>query len=252
MQIEAVFFDLFDTLLLIDTRQDFYTPALIRLHNFLANKGINIPFEDFSQAYFEVRDKLYEEASKSLKEPHFNIRVSLTLKKLGYNYEAFDPIVSGATSAFADEFARYVSLDKGTISLLQKLQGKYLLGLISNFALPECVHNLLKKFHLNQFFDTIIISGEINRRKPSPEIFQKALKTLNVEASKAIFVGDTLHLDVKGAKNAGMKTVLIKRKASMTDDPKSLIWKTPEENPPIKPDIIIDSLKELLSILERR
>jgi HAD superfamily hydrolase (TIGR01549 family) len=145
--------------------------------------------------------------------------------------------VTGATQAFADEFMHYVSLDKDALDILQKLRGKYKLGLVSNFAIPECCWKLLEKFGLRRFFDVAIVSGEINRRKPSAEIFEKALNALNAKASRTVFVGDMLDLDVMGPKKVGMKTVLIKRRPI-------------EENADVKPDRVITRLTELPDVLE--
>ncbi|HVP16207.1 MAG TPA: HAD hydrolase-like protein [candidate division Zixibacteria bacterium] len=72
---------------------------------------------------------------------------------------------------------------------------------------------------------------------PSPKIFKNALAKLGVDASKAIFVGDTTDLDVADQHSVGMKTVLIKRKPSGEDSV-------------ARPDIVIRSLTELLMILE--
>jgi HAD superfamily hydrolase (TIGR01549 family) len=236
MQVEAVLFDLFDTLLLLKSQEAYYSPSLRKLHEFLVKNGVNVPFADFSRVYFEVRDKFYSESRKSLEEPHFNVRVSQTLKKLGYKLDASDPVVIGATKAFAEEFMHYVSLDAEARDVLWKLHEKYKLGLVSNFAIPECGWELLDKFGLKEFFDVVIISGEINKRKPSPEIFEKALNALDVKASRAVFVGDMLDLDIIGPKNVCMKTILIKRR--------------PIENADIKPDRVITHLSELLSVLE--
>jgi putative hydrolase of the HAD superfamily len=233
MKVEAVLFDLFDTLLLLESGEVYYTPSLRKLHECLVKNGINVSFEDFERVYFEVRDKFY---SESLEEPHFNVRVAQTLKRLGYKSDVFDPIIKGATIAFAEEFMRYVSLDEEAINVLQKLHEKYKLGLVSNFAIPEYGWKLLDKFGLKPFFDAVIISGEVNRRKPSPEIFEKALEALGVKASGAVFVGDMLDLDIIGPKSVGMKTILIKRR--------------PIENMDIKPDRVITHLSELLSVLE--
>lgn len=237
MKTEAVLFDLFDTLLLIEDYETYYPPSLRKLYESLVKHRVKASLDNFSQAYFEVRDKFYSESRKSLEEPHFNVRVSQTLQKLGYNYDVSDPIITSATMAFADEFMRYVRLDAEAPDVLQKLSQKYKLALISNFAIPECGWKLLDKFGLKKFFNFVVISGEINRRKPSPEIFERALKALSVEASRAVFVGDMLDLDVLGSRNVGMKTILIERK--------------PLKNvAEIKPDKIIKRLSELLSILE--
>jgi HAD superfamily hydrolase (TIGR01509 family) len=237
MRVEAVLFDLFDTLLLIENNEAHYQPCLRRLYEFLVDNGVDVSFEDFDRVYFEVRDKLYSESRKSLEEPHFNVRVSQTLQRLGYNFGVSDSVVAGATMAFADEFMRYVSLDADTLDVLQKLYGKYKLGVVSNFAIPERAWKLLENFGLKRFLDVVVISGDINKRKPSREIFEKALKGLGVDASRAVFVGDMLDLDVIGPKHVGMKTVLIERRPI-------------GENVDVKPDRIVTRLSGLLAVIE--
>jgi HAD superfamily hydrolase (TIGR01549 family) len=237
MQVEAVLFDLFDTLLLLESQEAYYLPSLKKLHQFLVKNGVDVPFEDFIRVYFEVRDMLYSESRESLEEPHFNVRISQTLQRFGYDLDVSNSVIVGATAAFVDEFMRYVSIDTDALDVLQKLHGKYKLGLISNFAIPECGWKLLDKFDLKRFFDVIVISGEVNRRKPSPEIFERALKALSVKASRAIFVGDMLDLDVIGPQRVGIKAVLIKRRPM-------------EESAHTKPDKVIIRLSELLTVLQ--
>lgn len=243
MKVEAVLFDLFDTILLIEGGNAFYLPCLKKLHAFLLEKGINTSFEDFIRVYFEVRDRLYAETSENLEEPHFNVRVWQTLKKLGYNCNFTDPLVVEGAEAFAEEFSNYVRIDEEAVAVLEKLRGKYKLGIVSNFALPECARKLLEKFQLNKFFEAVVISAEINKRKPSPEIFQKALTMIKTEPSRAVFVGDTPDIDIEGAKKVGMKTVLILRRTSVTDWPNKPVRK-------VEPDEIIKSLKELPKVIE--
>jgi putative hydrolase of the HAD superfamily len=237
MKVEAVLFDLFDTLLLLGSSEVYYTPSLRKLHEFLVKKGVNASFEDFNRVYFEIRDKFYSESRESLEEPHFKVRLVQTLNRLGYTFDVSDPVVTDATAVFSSEFMHYASPDADAVGVLQKLHGKYKLGLISNAFIPETVRKLLEKFSLKQFFDVILISGEINRRKPSPEIFERALQALGVKASRTVFVGDMLDLDVMGPKKVGMKTVLIRRRPI-------------KENVDIKPDRVITRLSELLTVLE--
>ena len=52
MHVEAVLFDLFDTLLLLEEDEAFYVPSLRKLHEFLVKNGIGVSFEDFRRVYF--------------------------------------------------------------------------------------------------------------------------------------------------------------------------------------------------------
>jgi putative hydrolase of the HAD superfamily len=105
-----------------------------------------------------------------------------------------------------------VRIDDHTKDVLEKLHDVYKLGVVSNFAIPECVDELLQKYGLEKFFDVVVVSGAVNKRKPSPEIFQKALSEMGVSAEETVFVGDTVDADVIGAKAAGMKSIFIERR----------------------------------------
>jgi putative hydrolase of the HAD superfamily len=237
MPTKAVLFDMFDTLMMVRRNHDLYSPSLMRTYKFLNKNGIDVSFDVFEKAYFKARDELYAKADANLEEPHFNVRISETLKNLGYNYGASSPLVSEATSEFCDEFMTFVNLEPATEKVLRTLNGKYKLGVISNFAIPECVHKLLKTHGLDELLDTVVVSAAVNKRKPSPEIFLDTLKTLGVSADETVFVGDTLDADIDGAKNVGVKAIYIQRRIENADEH-------------AKPDITIKSLEELLSALK--
>jgi len=238
MQIKAVLFDMFDTLMLIEKNHEFYGYSLKKTHKFLVKNGIKVSFTDFKDAYVKARDALYVEADANLEEPHFNARISNALGRLGFSVDAQSGIVAGATNAFCEGFMEYVRIDEHAAEVLRKLQGKYKLGIVSNFAIPECVVKLLETHGLDKFFDAVVVSGAVNKRKPSPEIFQQALEKLGVDAAETVFVGDTVDADIKGAKDMGMKTIFIERRAQ-------------KEAEQICPDQTIKSLTELAVALER-
>ena len=76
--------------------------------------------------------------------------------------------------SFADELMRHVELDKDAVYVLQELHQKCKTGLISNFGILECGRKQLEMFGLKKHFDIIVISAEVNQRKPSPKIFKNA------------------------------------------------------------------------------
>jgi HAD superfamily hydrolase (TIGR01549 family) len=209
---KAILFDMFDTLFMITKNHMFYRAALRGMFDFVVSKGVKVSFVKFRDTYVSERDALYEVADVNWEEPHFNVRVSNTLKKLGYNYDVSNPIVTEATEKFCVEFMKFVEVDVHAKSVLKKLHGKYKLGLVSNFAIPECVLKLLQNEDVEKMFDVILISGAVNKRKPSPEIFTNALRCLGVKASEAVFVGDTPDADVAGAQAVGMKAVYVERR----------------------------------------
>ncbi|MDR2203059.1 MAG: HAD family hydrolase [Nitrososphaerota archaeon] len=234
MQVKAILFDMFDTLALIDNNHEFYNHAINRMHkHIITNQGINnITLETFRTAYINTRKELYTIADKNLEEPHFNQRIQKTLKNLGYDIDIKNSIITGATKEFCQEFTDHVKIDENTKPILQKLYNKYKLGIISNFAIPEGVYNLLKTNSIEKLFSIVIVSGEVNKRKPSPEIFQIALKKIGVTAKEAVFVGDTADADIAGAHATGMKAIYIKRRFEQTLEK-------------FTPDIVIEKLTEL-------
>ena len=236
MPIKAVLFDMFDTLMLIEKDHAFYSPSLKRAQSFLVKNGVNVQFKVFKDAYIKARDALYAEADAKLEEPHFNRRISNALESLGY-FDVKSEVVAGATNAFCEGFIDYVRIDEHAKSVLKKLHGKYKLGIVSNFAIPECVDKLLEKHGLDKLFDTIVVSGAVNKRKPSSEIFQKTLEKIGVSAENAVFVGDTADADIIGAKAAGMKTIFIERRVQ-------------KETEDARPNQTIKSLSELLEAIK--
>ena len=225
MPIRAVIFDMFDTLMLISRNHDFSSPSLMRMYKFLAKNGVKVSFEEFEKAYVQSREALYAKADAKLEEPHFNVRVVETLKNLGYNHDTSSSLVSEATAEFCDEFTKFVYPDKDAETVLKSLHRKYKLGIISNFAIPECVDKLLKDHGLEGLFDVVVVSAK------------KALETLEVSASEAVFVGDTLDADVDGSKAVGIKAVYIQRRIEKAEGR-------------AKPDVTIKSLNELPLVLQ--
>ncbi|MCW3999936.1 MAG: HAD family hydrolase [Candidatus Bathyarchaeota archaeon] len=238
MTIKAVLFDMFDTLMLIQKNHEFYKPSLMRMYRFLSGYGLEVAFERFEATYIEERDRLYAQADLNLEDPHFNVRVAATLKALGYSHLAQDPIVSKATEEFCVEFSKYVVLDEDALATLKALSSKYRLGVISNFAIPECVYSLLKRGGIDGFFEVIVVSGAVNKRKPSPEIFKSTLAMLNVLPSETVFVGDTIDADIEGSKAVGMRSVYIERRLQ-------------KQSEKFCPDQTIRSLAELPRAIER-
>jgi putative hydrolase of the HAD superfamily len=83
-----------------------------------------------------------------------------------------------------------------------------------------------------------VFSSEIGVRKPRPEIFHAALQRLGVAAEDALFVGDRLGADVRGARAVGMRTV-------------QAMWFRAEEDDDVEPDFRAFTQVDVLNIVRR-
>jgi putative hydrolase of the HAD superfamily len=96
-----------------------------------------------------------------------------------------------------------------THALLDSIRNRGLkTGIVSNSFDPGWILTRdLQEIGLAQRVDVAVFSSDLGIRKPSPEIFLRALDELGVAPDRALFVGDRLRQDVGGAHGVGMRTV---------------------------------------------
>ena len=117
-----------------------------------------------------------------------------------------------------DEFARPDAWQvfDDVIPTLEWLAGAGMdLAVISNW--DERLRPLLRGLRLDRYFNVIVVSGELGFPKPSPVIFDEALRQLGCPASAALHVGDELRDDFSGATAAGMQALHLRRDAESRD-----------------------------------
>jgi HAD superfamily hydrolase (TIGR01549 family) len=83
------------------------------------------------------------------------------------------------------------------------------IGLISNSH--RCLLSFQSHFELEGLISAVVSSSEHGFMKPHPSIFAAALQLVDVAASDAVMVGDSVRHDVDGALRAGMRAVLLHR-----------------------------------------
>jgi putative hydrolase of the HAD superfamily len=71
------------------------------------------------------------------------------------------------------------------------------------------LHALLERLRLTPFFHTILDSQEEGVEKPDPRIFEIALARCGARPETTVHVGDFYHVDVEGARAAGLRAVLL-------------------------------------------
>lgn len=121
------------------------------------------------------------------------------LKKLGYA----DPV-----GAMKDYLENWLTLDAGFIPFA-KGQKDFDLVLLSNDVAEW--NRYLMEFHgLDQFFEDVIVSGQVHMRKPREEMFRYTLERLGRPARECVFV-DNCADNLRAAKRLGIRTVHFNR-----------------------------------------
>ena len=100
--------------------------------------------------------------------------------------------------------------------LLEKLRGRFRLGLISNF--DRRLYPVLEDVELRPFFEVVALSSELGIEKPDRRIFQWALDAMGVTGDEALHVGDQPEQDWRGAAEAGLHVFQLRRPENSLHD----------------------------------
>ena len=79
-------------------------------------------------------------------------------------------------------------------------------GLLSDVD-HEFLDLAMQAVHLKGSFDAITTSEDVKRSKPAKEMFTAALEKAGCKASEAVYIGDSVEKDVRGAKAVGMRAI---------------------------------------------
>ncbi len=245
---KAIVLDLFDTLVNWDPDglplmqwkgREMHTTIPWILPKVQEALGERYDLDAFMTTYAAVYEEINHERERDGIEITCFERFARTLHRLG--------LESGAkTDQLAEELRRIhmrgvrnvTSAPSSRKDAVRRLAEKYRLGLLSNFDDSQTGWEIMADTGVKDKFEAIIISADLRLRKPNPKIFERMLEMLSLEARDILFVGDTPHHDVGGAKAVGMSAAWISRHA------------LPLPEDVAQPDYIIRDLAELPDLLE--
>ena len=208
--IRAVFFDFYYTLGVWD----------LPLEESLQKIADRYQFEIDWELYTKAVKNLFAEASDtdptnhSLLETMNKIIDSYCefIRKLGVKEHADQmawELLQAGHSLFA---ANVATLYTDTIPTLQQLQDDgYKLAIVSNWDTP--LDPLAERLGIAEYFDVITASHDsrVRSAKPDSYIFEYTLNAVGVSAEETVHVGDTFEADIIGARDVGIRPILIDR-----------------------------------------
>ena len=204
---KAVIFDYVGTL--VNCRSYTMDASREKLYKALLNEGFDVSKKKFIEAYIMAHQKYRKVRYEQLREVTNAVWVAEALCNLGFQVTPDDSRVKASLNIFFQDFIDTLELRKGAKKLIKQAKEQSKIALISNFTYAPAIHKSLRKLRINTFFNAVVISDESGWRKPSSQIFQETLNKLQVQAFEAVYIGDSPTEDIKGAKQAGLKTVFV-------------------------------------------
>lgn len=217
MPVDAITFDLWDTLVVDDSdeatraaqgllskplaRQALFTAELSAHHPDLAKAAISDAW-NIALARFRYAWKVDHHT------PCVAWRVDQALSVLGLaRTPGFDALVDAIERMELDLPPQPVA---GIKAALDTLAGRYRLGIISDAIVTPGRHlrGILEQHRLLEYFEAFVFSDEAGASKPSPRVFTQASQQLGAPLFSMAHVGDRESNDVAGPLAVGMKAVL--------------------------------------------
>lgn len=199
-----LFFDLDRTL------WDFEKNSESALRQLFTELGLNqqiSDFEDFHSEYKQQNATLWRKYGKGEIKKEF-LRSERFRATLDYFQIEDNPLVERLSDGYVEISPRQTHLFPDAIETLETLSNEgYRLHIITN-GFKEVQFIKLDKAKLSPYFDLILCSEEVGHNKPSPHIFQHALKHTGAKTNLSVMIGDDYEVDIAGARNFGMHAIL--------------------------------------------
>lgn len=201
---------------------------------------INITYEQFVEAYVHAERTLGKNPIIAPEDTFHTLlkkKIAIQADYLADNRHA--ELSLAERSQIADGcYHKVLDTLAVTRNVVERLSQRYPLVLVTNFYGNMSV--VLQEFDLHRYFPKIIESSVVGIRKPDPALFDLGVQALGIAPQEILVVGDSYKKDIYPAHSLGCLTAWIKKEG----------WDNETPQPDALPDMTINSLEELLPILE--
>ena len=200
---KCIFFDLDHTLWDYETNS---RETLSELYNQFELKKRGIPQDsDLHKTFYTINNELWDLYDRGMihRDVIRKERFHKILLMHGVDEYAMSLKIS---DAYLTHSPTRKNLMEGCKQTLDYLLPRYSLVIITN-GFDEIQSTKLSSSGIHHYFKDVVTSARAGHKKPAKEIFEFALRENKVEAHQTIMIGDNLHTDMAGAKNAMVDTV---------------------------------------------
>lgn len=199
--IKAIIFDAGNTLVWLDHE---LIAEVLREHGVEASQESLLAAEYAAKAKLDEMIRRGEEGTDASRWRFYFQEI---LRAIGTDGESISTIIDRLESRHAERNL-WCRVRDHTVEALDELRRRgYRLGVISNS--DGRIESLLESVGLLSRFDFVIDSQLVGVEKPDPRIFLMGCQRLGLRPDEVMYVGDIYEIDVVGARNAGLRAVLI-------------------------------------------
>jgi putative hydrolase of the HAD superfamily len=119
-------------------------------------------------------------------------------------------VVQDIMRARREAFLQSITVKDEVLNLLDRLRGRYRLGLLSNYPCTRSIVDSLKAVGLLPFFETVVVSADVGFAKPHPAPYLELLQRMDLRPEEAVYIGDNWLADIQGAGRQGLRTVWVR------------------------------------------
>ena len=191
-----IFFDLDNTLLDFDRGEAHALSRAFRQFGIDPTPAVLARYHDINLRQWELLEE-----GKLTKDQVLTRRFDLLFAELGVGCDSQE--VCDLYESFLAEEHDFIP---GALELLEALSPRYSLHLATNGA-STVQRRRLADAGILTYFQNIFISEEVGFHKPSPAFFLACFAAIpGFDHTSALMVGDSLTSDIRGGRNAGLRT----------------------------------------------
>ncbi len=185
-------------------------PNWTRVSDALARRDISVTPDALAVAEFRAKRRLDLGETISVTDDSQRgwLYFNLTLEEAGI---ARTPATDDALTdlrTYHEQENLWESVPPGVVPTLERLRAMELKLVVVSNANGRLRH-LFDRVGLTRLVDVLFDSFEEGVEKPDPRLFQIALERAGAQSETTVHVGDLYHVDVVGARAAGLQAVLL-------------------------------------------
>jgi len=115
---------------------------------------------------------------------------------------------AAVATAYRETIADDLEALPGVEAMLADLRGEYRVGLLTNGPV-RAQRDKLETLGWEDAFDVALVTGELEAGKPDPRAFEAITGELGVDPADAVYIGDEVEADIRGATEAGMRAIQV-------------------------------------------